>query len=346
MRGWSLLAYDCRLCTLGEQQTGFFPFMKASHTVARQYVPGKSRAIRTLNTLIRQVAPTDASVLITGESGAGKEVVAEVIHGLSRRAQRAFIALNCGAISPNLIESELFGHERGSFTGAVSNHKGHFERADGGTLFLDEITEMPIDLQVKLLRVLETGRFMRVGSQRERLSDVRIIAATNRPPDEAIATGCLREDLFYRLQVFPIHIPPLRERQSDVPLLAQAFLDEINRDSGTRKRFTPEALQRLRGYSWPGNVRQLKNAVYRAHIVAAECIDVDSLDPALMDNAPPGSPHITIAIGSTIAEAEHRLIVETLRSVAGNKEQAARILGISSKTLYNRLKSYRLGGVL
>lgn len=308
-------------------------------------VPGESAATEKLNELIQQVAPTDASVIITGESGTGKEVVAEVIHRLSRRSDAAFIALNCGAISPNLIESELFGHERGSFTGAVSHHTGHFARANGGTLFLDELTEMPTELQVKLLRVLETGRFIPVGSQDEQTSDVRILAATNRSPQEAIAQGLLREDLFYRLQVFPIHVPPLRERGEDVLLLAQYFLDQLNAEEDAKKYFTDAARATLLRYTWPGNVRQLRNVIRRAYIVSAMAIGSDQLQPELSAATVPASHCFTVQVGSSIADVERRLIMATLRSVDNNKTRAATILGVSVKTLYNRLRSYREQGL-
>src|SRR5204862_486823 len=209
-------------------------------------------------------APTEATVLVQGESGTGKELVAQTVHQLSRRRKGPFVALNCAAVSPTLIESELFGHERGSFTGAARTHKGFFERAEGGTLFLDEISEMPIELQVRLLRVLETGTVARVGGESELKVDVRVVAATNREPEHAVADGRLREDLLYRLSVFPIRLPALRERAGDVELLVRAFLAELNAAQGTRKGISRAALELLQGHQWPGNVRELKNALHRA----------------------------------------------------------------------------------
>ena len=235
---------------------------------------GKSEPMKRVYEQISRVAGTGVTVFITGESGTGKELVAQTVHDLSRRRKHPFLAVNCGAISPNLIESEIFGHEKGSFTGAERQHHGFFERASGGTLFLDEITEMPQELQVKLLRVLESGRFMRVGSTQSQDADVRIIAATNRSPYVAVGTGKLREDLFYRLNVFPIDLPPLRQRLSDVPLLANHFLTGICSREGTVRRFTPAALGQLESYEWPGNVRELRNAVHRAFVMAVgELVD-------------------------------------------------------------------------
>ena len=221
---------------------------------------GESEPMRNLFNLIEKVAPTRAGVLIAGESGTGKEIVAKTIHEKSGQREKPFIAVNCGAIPANLIEAELFGHERGSFTGAVRMHRGYFERAAGGMLFLDEITEMPSEMQVKLLRVLETGVFCRVGGDDEIQVPVRVIAATNRTPGQAVDAGLLRADLLYRLAVFPIEVPALRERGDDIELLARSFLDQLNEDDGTQKRFSAASLQFLRYYRWPGNVRELKNA--------------------------------------------------------------------------------------
>ncbi len=301
---------------------------------------GRSAAMQEVYDQIGRVAPTAATVLITGESGTGKEVVAQTIHELSRRRKQAFLAVNCSAISPQLIESEVFGHEKGSFTGAVRQHKGYFERADGGTLLLDEVTEMPLELQAKLLRVLETGAFMRVGSDQEIETDVRVIASTNRAPEEAVQEGKLREDLLYRLRVFPLHLLPLQERAGDIELLADHFLAELNKAESTAKTFTPEALEQLRSYLWPGNVRELKNVVHRALIMADEVIDTRCLPQELGTvKAYPGSS-LKIPIGSTIAEAERQLILATLEHYGGNREKTAELLGISLKTLYNRLRGY------
>jgi len=301
---------------------------------------GTSDAMQKVYDQIERVAPTAVAVFITGESGTGKELVAQTLHDLSRRRKQPFIAVNCGAISPQLIESELFGHEKGSFTGALYERKGHFERANGGTLFLDEITEMPVELQVKLLRVLEEGTFMRVGGGREIEADVRIIAATNRAPDEAVADGKLREDLLYRLQVFPLHLPPLRERANDVGMLARHFLEELNQAEHSAKAFAPGVLELFGGYHWPGNVRELKNIVQRAYIMADDVIQANCL-PLETDKAKAVSgPFFQVRVGSTINEVERRLIMATLQQCGGNREKAAEMLGISLKTLYNRLREY------
>ena len=337
---------------------------------------GRSAPMQRIYQQISRVAGTSVSVFITGESGTGKEVVAQTVHDLSRRRKRPFLAVNCGAISPNLIESEIFGHEKGSFTGAERQHQGFFERASGGTLFLDEITEMPLELQVKLLRVLETGRFMRVGSTTSQETDVRIIAATNRSPYQAVATGRLREDLLYRLNIFPIELPPLRERAADIPLLAEHFLSAISEQEGVTRRFTPSALAALSAYPWPGNVRELRNAVQRAYVMepgelidetwlpgAAESGAASSwgplgavaaevpLTPAMAPPAPaaaagpaPAVPSITLPIGSSVAQAERALMLATLRHFNHHKERTAAALGISLKTLYNRLKEYAAEG--
>jgi DNA-binding NtrC family response regulator len=267
--------------------------------------------------------------------------VAETIHQLSRRRDGPFLAVNCGALAQGLVESELFGHEKGSFTGAERTRRGYFEEASGGTVFLDEVTEMPPDLQVKLLRVLETGAVLRVGSSGSVGVDVRLVAATNRDPERALAEGKLREDLYYRLNTFPIALPPLRERGEDVALLAQHFLDEVNQREGTDKRWAPRALARLGALPWPGNVRELKNVVERAAILADAEIGEDLLPDATGAPAPAADlAAVQIAVGSSLADAERRLILATLRQVGGDKRKAAGILGISVKTLYNRLNVY------
>ncbi|KRC00455.1 AAA family ATPase [Hydrogenophaga sp. Root209] len=322
---------------------------------------GRAPSMKRVYEQISRVAGTGVTVFITGESGTGKEVVAQTIHELSRRRKMPFLAVNCGAISPNLIESEIFGHEKGSFTGAERQHQGFFERAAGGTLFLDEITEMPLDLQVKLLRVLETGRFMRVGATQSQETDVRIVAATNRSPMQAVASGRLREDLMYRLNVFPIELPPLRDRLSDVGLLAEHFLRMVSTQEGKIKTFTPDALEQLARYPWPGNVRELRNVVYRAYVMSLDShIDAQWLprevdeashlptpEPATTRGAEvaPAVPRadgdsIVISMGVTLAEAEQTIILATLRHYRHQKERTAAALGISLKTLYNRLKQY------
>jgi two-component system, NtrC family, response regulator AtoC len=229
---------------------------------------GRSAPMRRVIHQIERVAGTTVSVLISGESGTGKELVARTLHDLSKRRKQPFLAVNCGAISPNLIESEVFGHEKGSFTGADRQHRGFFERAHGGTLFLDEITEMPPALQVKLLRVLESGGYVRVGGATQQEADVRVVAATNRDPERAVAEGRLREDLLYRLNVFPIVMPPLRERLDDVPLLAGHFLADIGKKEGQLRRLSPAAVARLQTWRWPGNVRELRNAMQRAYVMS------------------------------------------------------------------------------
>ena len=302
---------------------------------------GASPVMQRIYDLISRVAPTNATVLVTGESGTGKELVAETVHALSRRRKGPFVPINCGAISPTLIESELFGHERGSFTGAERTHRGHFERAAEGTVFLDEVTEMPIELQVKLLRVLETGSLTRIGGERSIPFDARVVAATNRNPEEAVAKGKLREDLLYRLKVFPLHLPPLRERGDDIELLAEHFLGLLNQAEKTSKKFTRETLQRLSAHRWPGNVRELKNLVHHAFILADDDIEADCL-PSDLGGAPAAAAaFLHVKVGISLAEAERRLILATLHECGGDKKRAAEMLRVSLKTLYNRLKLYQ-----
>jgi DNA-binding NtrC family response regulator len=305
---------------------------------------GASPPMRAVYDQIARVAPTSVPVFLVGESGTGKELVAQSIHLLSRRATHPFVAVNCGAIAPQLIESEMFGHEKGSFTGATRQHRGYFEAANGGTLFLDEITEMAPDLQVKLLRVLETGHFMRVGSQVAQRSDVRVVAATNRAPAQAVAEGRLRSDLMYRLRVFPISLPPLRERPDDIELLAGHFLAELNAAEGVAKRFDAPALAMLRRYDWPGNVRELRNVVHQAFILADDQISAACLPVELGQERPDSGPCLTVRVGSRISDVERRLIFATLQQCNGSKVQAAAALGVSVKTLYNRLHEYGVIG--
>jgi two-component system, NtrC family, response regulator AtoC len=309
------------------------------------HLVGRSKAMNEIYQQIARVAGTSVTVFVTGESGTGKEVVARTVHDLSRRRARPFLAVNCGAISPHLIESEIFGHERGSFTGADRQHQGFFERAHGGTLFLDEITEMPLALQVKLLRVLETGTFMRVGSTTPQETDVRVIAASNRDPLQALDSGDLREDLFYRLNVFPIQLPPMRERLDDLPLLVTHFLQDIGQREGSFKRASPAALERLAHYRWPGNVRELRNVLQRAWVMTAgpeigdEWLPRDVLaDPA----RPTGSGTLEVTLGTSLAAMERQMILATLEHFGHQKERTAAALGVSLKTLYNRLKDYGL----
>jgi DNA-binding NtrC family response regulator len=290
---------------------------------------------------LERVAITDATVLLAGESGTGKELIAETIHRQSPRAQETFIAVNCGAIPAHLIEAALFGHEKGSFTGASRQHHGYFEHASGGTLFLDEITEMPTDMQVKLLRVLESGTFLRVGGTEEVRVDVRLIAATNRELDLAVREGSLREDLMYRLAVFPIRVPPLRERTGDVELLAQHFLQNMNIEHSTGKAFSRNSMEMIRSYSWPGNVRELRNMVQRAFILSSDTVvieehlsDLSARKPTLHEG------FLNFSVGTPLADAQREIILATLKHFSGNKRLTAEALGISLKTLYNRLKEY------
>jgi two-component system, NtrC family, response regulator AtoC len=289
--------------------------------------------------LIGRVARTDASVFITGETGTGKEVVAQTIHALSRRSKEVFLPVDCGAVSATLIESELFGHERGSFTGADRLHKGYFERAHRGTLFLDEVTEMPVELQVKLLRVLETSAVTRVGGSQAIKADVRIIAATNRRLEDALAAGKLREDLHYRLNVFPIALPPLRDRGDDLDRLADHFLGQLNEAEGTAKQLTPAGRERLHRYGWPGNLRELKNALQRGFILAEEGADVELIAEVMASDGPSAS--LMMPVATSIAEAERLLILANLDKFDGDKKKVAAALHISLNTLYSRLSEYK-----
>jgi DNA-binding NtrC family response regulator len=309
---------------------------------------GRSAVMQQVYDLIARVAPTQACVLLTGESGTGKEMAAATIHALSPRHDGPFLAVNCGAVAKTLIESELFGHERGSFTGAESHRRGYFEEANGGTLLLDEIADMPLELQVKLLRVLETGAILRVGGSEVVPVDVRVIAVTNRDPARAVQDGVMREDLYYRLNVFPITLPPLRERGEDIDLLADHFLDAVNEREGTKKTWSSETRARLRQYAWPGNVRELKNAVERAAILADVAIGPELL-PSRRVGAPAASGAVgavlTVRVGSALDEVERRLILATLEEFHGDKRRTAQTLGIGLKTLYTRLGAYRAAGL-
>jgi two-component system response regulator AtoC len=305
---------------------------------------GRSPAAFTLARSIVKAAPTEASVLIIGESGTGKEIVARAVHDRSSRREAPFVAINCGAISPSLAESELFGHEKGSFTGASATTMGCFERAHPGTLFLDEITEMPLSMQVQLLRVLETGQYHRVGGTEQLKVNLRIIAATNRDPKEAALAGNFRLDLLYRLAVFPIRVPPLRERRSDIPYLAQRFVDELNLQEKADKVLTPSAIELLESYNWPGNIRELKNIITRAYILADHEIEIAPFNTARRSGPTElKQGHLKIPIGTSLTQAQHALIMATLDHYAGDKQRTALALGISPKTLYNRLEEFRRG---
>jgi DNA-binding NtrC family response regulator len=300
---------------------------------------GNSPGIRTVYRVIEQSAPTSASVLIAGESGTGKELIAQTIHEISPRATFPFVAINCAAIPETLLESEIFGHEKGAFTGATDRRTGVFELAHRGTLFLDEIAEMMPATQVKLLRVLQERTFRRLGGRQEISVDVRVIAATNVVPQDAVNSGKLREDLFYRLNVFALDLPPLRERREDIPLLVQSFLNEFNRTNGKAVRGVDhEALYLMERYPWPGNIRELRNVIERATILAdSEFIETKHLPPTLITRGEESLPTMTISPGTTVDEAERRLILLTLDHTRNNKTRAAEILGISLKTLHNKL---------
>ena len=299
---------------------------------------GESTAMHRLFDQIRRVAPTRTHVLIIGENGSGKEVVARCLHELSPLVEGPFLIANCNAIASDQIENELFGLE-----GAT---KGCFERAAGGTLLLDEITALPPDTQVKLLRALESGRMTRVGASREIDVHCRVMAASNRDPEFAVKEGKLRADLLYRISVFPIVVPPLRDREEDAELLAQYFLATLNTDEGTAKRFSEDSLACIRQYAWPGNVRELRNAVHRAYLLADEELDVRSVVGKSPVSLALGQEQaLRIPVGTNLADAERWMIIATLRKCGGNKTRAAALLGVSLKTLYNRLNAYRAQGL-
>ena len=308
---------------------------------ARGLLVGESVPMQRVYRLIRKCAPTDAFVLLSGESGTGKELVARTIHELSNRKAGAFVPVNCSAIPAELIESELFGHRKGSFTGATRDHQGFFETATGGTLFLDEITEMSPDLQAKLLRVLETGTVHPIGSKKDVAVDARVVAATNQDPHESVESGRLREDLYYRLAQFPLHLPLLRDRGDDIGLLAEHFLDEQNASSGITKAFDSEVLDAFRLHDWPGNVRELRNAVFHGHLLAGGEIRVEDLPDGIPSAMPSRQQFVRISVGTTLDEVQRRYTLSTLAHFDGDKKKTAEVLGISLKTLYNRLKRYR-----
>src|ERR1051326_5901037 len=311
------------------------------------HLVGKSPRMQKLFEEIEMVANTDANVFIVGESGSGKEVVANTIHSLSRRRNKPFIAFNCGAISPTLIESEIFGHEKGAFTNAIKRREGYFELAKGGTVFLDEITEMPIELQVKLLRVLEEGKFRRVGGNEEINIDARIIAASNRDPQKAIQDGKMREDLYYRLNVFPIEVPPLRERLEDIPLFAHFFLQKLNETEEKKvENIDADFIEALQQYEWNGNVRELRNVINRAFIMArGDTLTVDCLPDKLLGARKRRNRNaVQIPLGQPMEEVERIVSEETLNMTDGDRRKTAEILGISYKTLYNKTKKYKAAG--
>ncbi|CAB3632985.1 Transcriptional regulatory protein ZraR [Achromobacter pulmonis] len=304
-------------------------------------VSSLSPIMQKLAAQVRLAAASDASVFIVGESGAGKEVVARAIHAASGRADQPFVAVNCGAISGSLAHAELFGHEKGSFTGAVAQNAGYFESASGGTLFLDEVTEMPPDMQVHFLRVLESGTYQRVGGSDLLRANARILCASNRDPAAAVAAGRLRQDFLHRLLVIPLRVPPLRERAGDAAVLAQQCLDELNQRHATAKKFSTRLLQAIARHDWPGNVRELRNAVQRAYILCD-----DQLDAALPQARAAARTELkdgvfSVAVGTALDNAQRDFILATLAHHGGDKRLAAATLGVSLKTLYNRLDMYQ-----
>jgi len=301
---------------------------------------GSSRSMTKLYRVIRKAAPSNASVLIMGESGSGKELVAQTLHLMSDRRDSAFLSINCGAINPDLIESELFGHCKGAFTGATDDRTGLFAQADGGTLFLDEITEMPPEQQVKLLRVLESGEYRKVGDETESRSDVRVIAASNREAGDAIAEESFREDLYFRLAQFPIRVPPLRKRDDDVVELARHFLAHRNAKEQTSKELSSEAVTAIAEHTWPGNVRELKHTIERAYILAD---DVISAEHIVLEDGDASDSTTSLPTSLSLEEIEKEVILKTLAENEGRKKETAEQLGVSVKTLYNKLEKYESG---
>ena len=302
---------------------------------------GQSAAIRRVIDICKQIAPTDATVLIEGESGTGKELVAKALHNNSPRKRGNFVALNCAALSEGILESELFGHEKGAFTGALAGRKGRFEHADGGTLFLDEVGDMPMATQIKLLRVIESREIVRVGSNDPRRVDVRLLSATNRRLEDLVKAGTFREDLYFRLKVVRVVLPPLRDRREDIPLLTTHYLRRLATTHGRNVTgITPEAQRVLGAYGWPGNVRELINALETMIVLAAhEVLDVEDI-PAEIRPAGAAAPAATLQPGVTLEAAERQLIESTLEMTGGNRQEASRILGIGERTLYRKIKEY------
>jgi DNA-binding NtrC family response regulator len=313
------------------------------HKFGLENIIGESPAMRQVFETVQQVAPSRVTVLITGETGTGKELIAKAIHNLSPRKNGAFVAVHAAALPSSLLESELFGHEKGAFTGAVERRIGRFELADGGTLFLDEIGELESPMQVKLLRVLEERAFERVGASKTLQVDVRLVAATNRNLKKLVSDGKFRDDLFYRLSVVTVDLPPLRERRDDIPLLVKAFLDEFSRENNKQVReLTPDALNMLLAYDWPGNVRELRNAIEQMVVLArAERLTVRDV-PAAIRAAADLSKINVVRAGMTVVDAERQLIAQALKEADGNRTKAAQKLGISRRTLHRKLKKYGL----
>jgi transcriptional regulator with PAS, ATPase and Fis domain len=310
---------------------------------------GHSAPIQQVFSLIQQVAPSRAAVLVTGESGTGKELVARTVHALSPRRDGPFVAVNCAAMPETLMESELFGHEKGAFTGAVERRAGCFELAQQGTLLLDEIGDMPVGTQAKLLRVLEDSRIRRLGGKSEIEVDVRVVASTNKPLEESLRKGEIREDLYYRINVFRVHLPPLRERKEDIAPLCDALLDSLNRKHGCKVTdVQPEVMQAFQSYHWPGNVRELRNILERAVVIAGEGtvstahlpLDFGVSEPERRSSESADPNEVRLRVGTTVDEGEKALILKTLEHTRNNKTRAAEILGISLKTLHNKLKEY------
>jgi two-component system response regulator HydG len=312
-------------------------------------VIGNSPAMHAVVAKLRQIAPTSASVLITGESGTGKELAAKALHVNSPRMNKPFLPLNCAELSENVLESELFGHVKGAFTGADRDRIGRFQYANGGTLFLDEIGDMPISIQVKLLRVLETGEIVRVGTNEPIKVNVRLISATNRDLNDSIAEGKFRQDLYHRLKVVSIKLPPLRERREDIPLLIEHFLRELTAAHGkTITSITPAVRKVLMGYSWPGNVRELKNSIESMVVIDSDGqLDLDDLieDLQVATSRARGNGHFEVdtLVGRSLEEIEKYFIAATLKLTNGNREEAARLLGIGERTLYRKIKEYQIG---
>jgi DNA-binding NtrC family response regulator len=309
---------------------------------------GASRPMQEVMRQVEMASPSTASVLITGETGSGKEMVARSIHMLSPRAERPFIAINCSAIPESLMESEIFGHERGAFTGAAERRIGCFELADGGTLLLDEIGEMPPATQAKLLRVLEDHKIRRLGSKVETPVDVRVLAATNKNPEQAVADGHLRQDLYFRLNVFNIHLPPLRDHKEDLPLLVDSLLAEVSEKHGKKVAGVgSDVMDMFKSYPWPGNVRELRNVLERAAIASDRGTVSRSHLPSEFGRAPAttssGLGALRFPVGTTVDAVERELIIQTLAATSQNKTRAAELLGISLKTLHNKLKEYEAG---
>ena len=306
-------------------------------------VVGQSDAIRRVVQTCRQIAPTDATVLIEGESGTGKELVAKAIHNNSPRKQRNFVALNCAALSVGILESELFGHEKGAFTGAVTSRKGRFEHADGGTLFLDEVGDMPTPIQIKLLRVIENREIVRVGSNDPRTVDVRLLSASNRDLATLVKQGAFRKDLYFRLKVVRIVIPPLRERREDLPLLTEHYVHRLAEEHGKPVTgITPDAQAVLGAYDWPGNVRELINTLETMIVLArGETLDVEDIPPEIRPSHQTAA-RADLAPGMSLQDAERVLIERTLKETEGNRQKTADILGIGERTLYRKIRQYGL----